>query len=82
MMPNHDMLVKLDSQMGSCGQRSIVETAGGGRIVVIADSITLEGSGEKLSANGRPYADVEKKSYSLAGGSGGYIYIKTINFVR
>ena len=49
---------------------------------MIADSITLDGEGEKLVANGRPYADVEKKSYSLSGGSGGYIYVKTINFVR
>ena len=68
--------------MGSCGQSDDVETAGGGRIVVIADSVILDGPGPKLSADGRPYLDFDRKSYSLAGGSGGYIYVTTANAVR
>ena len=68
--------------MGSCGQRSIIETAGGGRIIVLADNLMLQGPEQKLNANGRPYEDAERKDYSLSGGSGGYIYVKTSNFVR
>lgn len=66
--------------MGSFGKRDDIETAGGGRIIVISDSITFEGQGEKLTANARPYKDFEaKSSYSLQGGSGGYIYVSTAN---
>ena len=65
--------------LGSIGHADDVETAGGGRVVVIADSVTLEGEGEKIQANARPYDDFSKRSYSLTGGSGGYIYVKTTN---
>ena len=65
--------------MGSFGRDGDAETAGGGRIVILADSITLAGNGEKLAANGRPEADLVRKAYSLEGGSGGYIYVKTFN---
>lgn len=54
-----------------------VETAGGGRVVIYADSIVLEGDGPKIEANARPYSDFTKRRYSLSGGSGGYIYVKT-----
>ena len=43
--------------MGSFGTHDDVETAGGGRIVVMSDSLTFEGEGEKLAANARPYED-------------------------
>ena len=46
---------------------------------MFADSLVLDGPGDKLSANGRPFEDFERKSYSLEGGSGGYIYVKTTN---
>ena len=65
--------------MGSFGRADEVETAGGGRIVLIADSVTFKGAGDKLSANARPYQNFVRKAYSLEGGSGGYIYVKTEN---
>ena len=65
--------------MGSFGKHDDVETAGGGRIVVIADNVAFSGPGEKLTANARPYADFKRGKYSLPGGSGGYIYVKTSN---
>ena len=46
---------------------------------MIADSLILEGAGEKLSANARPYADYDRGKYSLSGGSGGYIFVATFN---
>lgn len=54
-----------------------VETAGGGRVVIYADTVVFEGDGAKIEANARPYADFTKRRYSLSGGSGGYIYVKT-----
>lgn len=56
-----------------------METAGGGRILIYADSVTFEGEGAKIEANARPYVDDPPRRYSLQGGSGGYIYIKTTN---
>jgi len=41
--------------------------------------LVLQGAGEKLAANGRPYQDFKKKAYSLQGGSGGYVYVGTRN---
>ena len=79
MRPRPDYLEALGSQMGSCGLHNDVETAGGGRIVILADSVVFAGAGEKLSANARPYPDFVRKTYSLAGGSGGYIYVNTLN---
>ena len=57
MVPDTARLSKIYSQIGSCGQQDDIETAGGGRVVVIADSLTLDGNGTKISADGRPYAD-------------------------
>ena len=68
-----------NSQMGSIGKANDQETAGGGRIVLIADAVTLRGAGEKIQANAKPYVDFERKDYNLQGGSGGYIYVKTSN---
>ena len=82
MVPDFTRLSKVYSQIGSCGQSDDIETAGGGRIVIIADSVTLDGNGTKISADGRPFADFERKSYSLAGGSGGYVYMSTANKVK
>ena len=64
--------------MGSMGKTSDIETAGGGRIVIIADSVDFDGPGDKLQANARPYKETDAK-YELAGGSGGYIYVSTTN---
>ena len=61
MVPDDGYLSKMYSQMGSCGKQDDVETAGGGRIVVIADSVTFSGPGDKLAANARPYEDFERK---------------------
>lgn len=82
MMPDFEQLADIKSQMGSCGKRDDVETAGGGRIVLIADSVKFDGPGEKLSANARPFADFSRKTYSLEGGSGGYIYVSTTNLLK
>lgn len=81
MVPDYERISNIGSQLGSCGQQSLVESAGGGRIVIYADSVYFYGPGQKLSANARPYEDAEEKSYSLAGGSGGYIYVKTTNYI-
>lgn len=60
------------------GKAQDIETAGGGRIVVFADSVEFTGAGDKLQANARPYQGRDAK-YALAGGSGGYIYVATSN---
>ena len=60
------------------GKTQDIETAGGGRIVVIADSVEFKGSGDRLQANARPYKGYDRK-YELAGGSGGYIFVSTTN---
>jgi len=41
MMPTFTDLLTYDSQLGSMGQSDDVETAGGGRVVLIADSVEL-----------------------------------------
>lgn len=79
MMPHPDYLDRVDKQSGSYGLHDDIETAGGGRIVIYADSVTFSGDGEVLSANARPFADFERGSYPLAGGSGGYIFVSTSN---
>ena len=50
-------LSKYDFEIGSIGKLNDVETAGGGRILVYADSVTFEGAGAKIQANARPYHD-------------------------
>ena len=66
-------------EIGSIGKPNDVETAGGGRVVIFADSVTFDGEGAKIQANARPYSDFTARRYSLPGGSGGYIYVKTTN---
>ena len=82
MRPDSEVLSRIGNQIGSCGHHDDVETAGGGRIIVIVESMVLEGDGDRLSANGRPFDDFKRKDYSLEGGSGGYIYVKTMNAVK
>ena len=77
--PQAKDLSNYNSEIGSIGKSNDVETAGGGRIVIYADSVTFEGAGAKVQANARPYVDFTARRYSLPGGSGGYIYIKTTN---
>ena len=75
--PSVSDLTKTTDEIGSIGKQGDAETAGGGRILVFADSITLQGQGAKIQANARPYEDQKDRNYSLPGGSGGYIYIRT-----
>lgn len=72
-------LSRYDEEIGSIGKPNDVETAGGGRVVIYADSVSFEGEGAKIQANARPYEDFTARRYSLPGGSGGYIYVKTAN---
>ena len=71
-------LFNLTSQVGSIGKVGDAETAGGGRIIIISDSITIKGEGAKIQANARPTSDYTG-IYGLQGGSAGYIYISTAN---
>ena len=48
MVPHQSLYLLSMSQMGSMGKTSDIETAGGGRIVIIADSIDFDGPGDKL----------------------------------
>ena len=70
-------LTKFDFEIGSIGKSNDVETAGGGRIIIYADSLTLKGDAAQIQANARPFHDQENRRYSLQGGSGGYIYART-----
>ncbi len=53
------------------------DTWGGGRLVIIADSIKLEGKNEKIQAHGYPM--LKQSTQAKNGGSGGYIYIKVLH---
>mmetsp|Transcript_32354 Transcript_32354/g.23373 ORF Transcript_32354/g.23373 Transcript_32354/m.23373 type:complete len:96 (+) Transcript_32354:568-855(+) len=55
MVPNFAVAQYTYSQIGSMGKSGDVETAGGGRILVVADSVSLKGSGNKMEANGAPF---------------------------
>jgi hypothetical protein len=48
MMPDFGKLDTFMNQMGSIGQIGDAETAGGGRMIILADSITLTGYGSTL----------------------------------
>jgi hypothetical protein len=63
--------------MGLAGDR---ETAGGGRIVLIAKSLLLHNYGAGLKANAMPFQGKDVH-YTQEGGSGGYIYVKTAEAV-
>lgn len=77
MVPGNNLDV-YTNQIGSIGKAGDAETAGGGRILIIVDSIVIDGYGTKLEANARPGPDYTG-NYGLQGGSGGYIYVKTSN---
>lgn len=62
--------------MGMAGQRQ--KSAGGGRIVILADSLSLNGTSPTLEANARPFFDANLTE-TIPGGSGGYIYVQTAN---
>ena len=66
---------------GSMGIAKNTNTTGGGRILIIADSIKLDGSGQRLTADAKPFSDANFTN-DFAGGSGGYIYINTANLVN
>ena len=78
-LPETKDISKYEEEIGSIGKPNDVETAGGGRIVIYSDSVTMEGEGAKIQANARPYEDFTARRYSLQGGSGGYVYVKTKN---
>ena len=48
MLPDLKNLVRYQNQMGSMGSARDTNTAGGGRIVIIADSIVATGYGQTL----------------------------------
>lgn len=64
--------------MGKVGDS---ETAGGGRIVIMVDSMNLNGTGKPLKSMGTPLNDGKLYGYPLQGGTGGYIYVSTFNRV-
>ena len=80
MMPNPHNLDHFLNQMGSMGRANDAETAGGGRIVLLADSLSVTGWGLSLQSNALPSeAEARASEYEMVGGSGGYIYVKTMN---
>jgi len=81
MLPVFSNLAAAGSQYGSMGKFGDAETAGGGRIVILADCLNLNGTGSAISANGLSFDDGTLHLDALQGGSGGYIYITTANNV-
>ncbi len=78
MLPVFSNLAAVGSQYGSMGKFGDAETAGGGRIVILADCLNLNGTGSAISANGLSIDDGTLHLDAL-GGYGGYIYITTAN---
>ena len=81
-VPQFHNIGQHENQMGSMGNAKDANTAGGGRIVIIADSIVATGYGASLQANAKPYENVARATEfadTLVGGSGGYIYVRTMN---
>jgi hypothetical protein len=66
----------VSTQIGSTGIYNVSSTYGGGRVVIYADSIIIQGTGARIQANGLCNPGI---SGPLHGGTGGYIYIKTYN---
>lgn len=52
--PNLSQIRTFQNQIGSIGMAGDTDTWGGGRLVIIADSIKLEGKNEKIQAHGYP----------------------------
>jgi hypothetical protein len=77
-VPFMDNLAYHGNQIGSVGYAGEAETAGGGRIVIICDSIQVKSNKPILKANAKPYIDQDIK-YLYRGGSGGYIYVFTFS---
>lgn len=63
---------------GSMGKAGDSTTAGGGSIIIIVDSVYLEGQDIKLASNGLPEENTQLDQ-TRSGGSGGYVYISTSN---
>ncbi len=63
------------------GIRGNTATLGGGRIIIIADHIILEGKNDKLLASGSPLAINRPTTDKVIkhGGSGGFIYLKAMH---
>lgn len=52
MVPAAADLTFAGSQYGSMGMKGDAETAGGGRIVIVVDSLNLYGTGTPINAKG------------------------------
>ncbi|CDW79197.1 UNKNOWN [Stylonychia lemnae] len=79
--PNFANVVDLTNRIGSQGIKGDINTNGGGRIIIMADSVVLQGKSDKLLANGLPLAinrtSGKDQTTLRHGGSGGYIYLNT-----
>lgn len=58
-MPDFEELDHLEHEIGSMGIAGDHETAGGGRVIIIADSLNLTGHGAPLQANAKPYFNTQ-----------------------
>ena len=63
---------------GSMGKAGDSTTAGGGSIIIIVDSVHIEGQDVKLTSNGMP-EEKTKLDQKRSGGSGGFVYVSTSN---
>eukprot|EP00347_Sterkiella_histriomuscorum_P018113 403346737 len=80
LLPNIKNPLNLTVAIGSQGISGDIYTNGGGRVILIVDSLRIEGKGDKIQANGGPLPINRKINNDFTvreGGSGGYIYIKT-----
>jgi hypothetical protein len=81
MMPDFTSLEHLELEIGSMGFAGDSETAGGGRVIILADSVEFTGHGTPVQANAKPYFNTPttQSTFRQVGGSGGYIYVSTLN---
>lgn len=72
MYGNYDMvpdkrgskvLANHQDQLGSMGKPGDSETSGGGRVVLLAESIVLQGFGSPIQANAKPFETVSNTPY-------------------
>lgn len=64
MLPQEKDLKNTTFQIGSIGKNGDAETGGGGRILILSDSLLIQGDGVKLEANARPTQNY-KGNYGL-----------------
>ena len=71
----NDIQTVVPTEIGSIGYKYSLDTSGGGRIIALTDHIKLYG---KIRADGLPKPGYDKRKL-LNGGSGGYIYLQSVN---